>query len=64
MGSVDHKPYSGTHQDLHDLVAVARTGRIEANLTRYSFDDGMQGFDDLEAGKINGRAVIVIDDQN
>ena len=57
------RPYSRTHQDLHDLVAVARTGRIKANLTRYSFDDGMQAFDDLEAGKINGRAVIVIDDQ-
>ena len=57
------RPYSGTHQELYDLVAVARTGRIKANLTRYSFDDGMQAFDDLEAGKINGRAVIVMDDQ-
>ena len=57
------RPYSGTHQDLHDLVAVALTGRIKANLTRYGFDDGMQAFDDLEAGKINGRAVIVMDDQ-
>jgi propanol-preferring alcohol dehydrogenase len=44
-------------------VAVARTGRIKANLTLYSFDDDMQAFDDLEAGKINGRAVIVVDDQ-
>jgi propanol-preferring alcohol dehydrogenase len=26
------RPYSGTHQDLHDLVALAQTGRIRANL--------------------------------
>lgn len=55
------RPYSGTHQDLHDLVALARAGRISANLTRYSFNDGLKAFDDLEAGKINGRAVIVMD---
>lgn len=55
------RPYSGTHQDLHDLVALARTGRLAANLTRYDFDQALQAFDDLEAGKINGRAVIVMD---
>jgi propanol-preferring alcohol dehydrogenase len=55
------RPYSGTHQDLHDLVALARTGRIGANLTRYGFDQALQAFDDLEAGKINGRAVILMD---
>lgn len=54
------RPYSGTHQDLHDLVALARTGRIQANLTRYDFDQALQAFDDLDAGKINGRAVIVM----
>nr|WP_261554400.1 alcohol dehydrogenase catalytic domain-containing protein [Frankia tisae] len=56
------RPYSGNHQDLHDLVALARTGRITADLSRYSFDDGLQAFDDLEAGKIFGRAVIVMAD--
>jgi propanol-preferring alcohol dehydrogenase len=29
-------------------------------VTRYRFGDVMQAFDDLEAGKINGRAVIVM----
>lgn len=54
------RPYSGTHQDLHDVVALARTGSIHANLTHYSFDESLHAFDDLEAGKINGRAVIVM----
>jgi propanol-preferring alcohol dehydrogenase len=55
------RPYSGTHQDLHELVALAQTGRIEANLTRYGFDQALQAFDDLEARRIHGRAVIVME---
>jgi propanol-preferring alcohol dehydrogenase len=55
------RPYSGTYQDLNDLVALAKTGRLAANLTRYDFDHALQAFDDLEAGKIVGRAVIVMD---
>jgi propanol-preferring alcohol dehydrogenase len=54
------RPYSGTHQDLHDLVALAKTHAIDVNLVRYSFDDALTAFDDLEAGTINGRAVIVM----
>jgi alcohol dehydrogenase, propanol-preferring len=54
------RPYSGTHQDLHDLVALAQTGLISANITPYGFDQALQAFDDLEAGKISGRAVIVM----
>jgi alcohol dehydrogenase, propanol-preferring len=54
------RPYSGTHQDLHDLVALAKTHAIDVNLVRYSFDEALTAFDDLEAGTINGRAVIVM----
>jgi propanol-preferring alcohol dehydrogenase len=39
-------------------VLLARTGRLTANLTQYAFDDALKALDDLEAGKINGRAVI------
>ncbi|MFW2237991.1 zinc-binding dehydrogenase [Rhodococcus opacus] len=55
------RPYSGTYQDLHDLVALAQTGQININLVRYNFDEALRAFDDLEAGKINGRAVVVMD---
>jgi propanol-preferring alcohol dehydrogenase len=55
------RPYSGTHQDLVDLVALAQTGRISVDLTRYAFADGLAAFDDLAAGKILGRAVLVMD---
>ena len=53
------RPYSGTYQDLHDLVALAQTGQININLVRYNFDEALRAFDDLEAGKINGRAVVM-----
>jgi alcohol dehydrogenase, propanol-preferring len=54
------RPYSGTHPDLHDLVALAKTRPLDVNLVRYSFDDALKAFDHLEAGKINGRAVVVM----
>ena len=55
------RPYSGTYKELHELVALAQTGRISANVIPYSFDHAIDAFDDLEAGKINGRAVIMMD---
>lgn len=54
------RPYSGTYQDLHDLVALARTGQIGIDLVRYTFDDALSAFDDLESGKVNGRPVVVM----
>ncbi len=60
-GASPTRPYSGTHQDVRDLVALAKTGRIGADLIRYSSDQALQTFDDREAGKINGRAVIMMD---
>jgi alcohol dehydrogenase, propanol-preferring len=55
------RPYSGTRNELHDLVALARTGRITANLIRYGFDDALRAFDDLEQGNVRGRAVVMLD---
>jgi propanol-preferring alcohol dehydrogenase len=55
------RPYGGTYQDLHDLVALAQTGQININLVRYNFDEALRAFNDLEAGKISGRAVVVMD---
>ncbi len=54
------RPYSGTYEDLLELVALARQQRITPILKRYPFQDAMQAFDDLAAGKIVGRAVLVM----
>ncbi len=39
-------------------MSLAKTGGLTANLTEYAFDDALKALDDLEAGKIEGRAVI------
>lgn len=56
------RPYSGTHQDLRDLVELARVRDIGIQVTKYEFADALRAFDDLEAGRITGRAIVVLDD--
>jgi propanol-preferring alcohol dehydrogenase len=60
-GATISRPYSGRRSDLEQLVALATTGAIDTDVTRYSFADYTQAFDDLEAGRVVGRAVIVMD---
>ena len=55
------RPYSGTRSELVDLVALARTGRLDAGINRYRFEDALTAIDDLENGRITGRAVVVMD---
>jgi alcohol dehydrogenase, propanol-preferring len=59
-GATINRPYSGTYQDLADLIQLARTGRLEINIKRYALENAVQAFDDLAAGKIVGRAVVVM----
>lgn len=54
------RPYSGTYQDLHDLVTLAKTGQLDINVVRYNFGEALEAFVDLEAGKFNGRAVVMM----
>lgn len=60
-GATISRPYSGTHQDLVDLIALTRTHPLNTHITRYDFDDALSALDDLENGRLVGRAVIVMD---
>jgi propanol-preferring alcohol dehydrogenase len=60
-GATISRPYSGTHRDLVELVALARTHPLGTAITRYDFDDALSALDDLEHGRIVGRAVVVMD---
>ncbi|WP_190813236.1 alcohol dehydrogenase catalytic domain-containing protein [Saccharopolyspora pogona] len=60
-GATISRPFSGTQQDLVDLVGLARTRRLTTRITRYGFEDALAAFDDLESGRLFGRAVIVMD---
>ena len=53
------RTYSGTLQDLVELVELARAGRLDVDLVRFPFSDAMRAFDDLENGHVRGRAVLV-----
>ena len=51
--------YAGTRADLDGVVALARAGHIESQVARYPLDDVNAALDDLRAGRVSGRAVLV-----
>jgi propanol-preferring alcohol dehydrogenase len=55
------RPYSGTYQDMVDSIALAQTKSISPRVERFALADWTDVFDQLEAGKIRGRAVLVPD---
>jgi propanol-preferring alcohol dehydrogenase len=58
-GTTVSRPYGGTAGELHDVVALARTGRIAAAVEPFGLDEAPEVFARLEAGGIRGRAVLI-----
>ncbi|MQA96681.1 MAG: alcohol dehydrogenase catalytic domain-containing protein [Streptosporangiales bacterium] len=58
-GAAILKPYAGTRHDLHAVIALARSGKIEVTVERHPLADAAQVLDRLEQGQIQGRAVLV-----
>ena len=50
----------GTRKDLAEAIDFASEGRVRAHIHKARLDDINQIFDDLEAGKVDGRMVITI----
>ena len=51
--------YTGSFNDLVDLVNLSKTGAIRSVVHRtYKLDEANQALEDLRAGKIFGRAVL------
>jgi len=51
--------YVGSLQELTELLAIARAGRVPAMpLSTRPLDEASQALDDLRAGKVKGRAVL------
>lgn len=50
--------YWGTIEELYDVVALYRAGKIKPAVTTYSMDQALQAYHDLHDGKISGRAVV------
>ena len=49
----------GSHQDLVELAALADSGRVTVASRRYELGAIQDAMEDLEAGRIRGRAVLV-----
>jgi propanol-preferring alcohol dehydrogenase len=52
-------PFWGTRAELAEVIALARAGRIRADVERFSLEDAQQAYDALRAGRLKGRAVVM-----
>jgi alcohol dehydrogenase, propanol-preferring len=50
--------YWGTIEDLHEVVAMYRAGQIRPLVERFAMDDALDAYRRLEAGELEGRAVV------
>jgi propanol-preferring alcohol dehydrogenase len=53
------RSYGGTRDDLLQVIAMARQGKLHVDTVRYPLAEFQAAFDDLAAGKIVGRAILV-----
>jgi propanol-preferring alcohol dehydrogenase len=51
-------PYWGARAELIEVIAMARDGRIRAEITQYPLDRAIDVYGRLKAGQIHGRAVL------
>jgi propanol-preferring alcohol dehydrogenase len=53
--------FGGSRKELMELIVLAETGRLQPHLTRYPLSRAAVAYDDLAAGRLTGRAVIIPD---
>lgn len=51
--------YWGSLPELIEVLALAEAGKVRAHVERYDLADAAQAYEDLAAGKVCGRAVVV-----
>lgn len=49
----------GSYNDLAELMVLAAQGKVKLHTTKYKLDDFQKAIDDLSAGKVRGRAILV-----
>ena len=52
-------PQGATIAELHEVVALANTGKVVIESEQFAFDETPQAYDKLRAGTLNGRAVVL-----
>lgn len=49
----------GSYNDLQELMVLAAQGLVTLHTTKYALEDFQQALDDLDAGLVRGRAILV-----
>ena len=49
----------GSYNDLQDLMALAAQGQVTLHTSKYPLDEFQSAIDDLDAGRVRGRAILV-----
>lgn len=58
-GCVMSIPYWGSRVELMEVIAMARDGRIHAEISEFPLEQAVEVYDQLKAGQIVGRAVLI-----
>ena len=53
-------PQGSTIAELHEVIALARSGDVRVEVEQFGFDDVEDAYARLRAGTLNGRAVVVL----
>lgn len=49
----------GSYNDLAELMVLAAQGKVVLHTTKYKLDEFQKAIDDLSAGKVRGRAILI-----
>ena len=49
----------GSYNDLQELMTLAAQGKVTLHTTKYPLDDFQRALDDLDSGRVRGRAILV-----
>ena len=49
----------GSYNDLVELMALAAQQKVRLHTARYALDDFQSAIDDLDGGRVRGRAILV-----
>ncbi|WP_406053691.1 NAD(P)-dependent alcohol dehydrogenase [Kribbella sp. NBC_00889] len=49
----------GSYTDLQELMVLAAQGKVALHTTKYPLADFQQALDDLDAGRVRGRAILI-----
>jgi propanol-preferring alcohol dehydrogenase len=54
-------PQGARIAELHEVIDFARTGKVTIEVEQFGFDDVAAAYERLQAGTLNGRAVVTVD---